>query len=129
MNDVMIKTPEDHPVILAWREHQTTDDFANSYKLAAHPKHLQDSLWTEAPMIEEPKQKYIDAAFQGCNFGAAGETPEGRKNLVAHCILKRACGFSDGSTIEAICKELGLLTKQGNPKKWAKMWAYCHIAR
>lgn len=45
MSDVMTKIPEDHPVIIAWREHQTTDDFANSYKWAAHPKHLQGSLW------------------------------------------------------------------------------------
>lgn len=80
-------------------------------------------------MIEEPKQQNIDAAFQGTNFGPKGETPAGRKELVAHCILKRACGFRDGGTIEAICKELGLLTKNGNPRKRAKLWAYCHIAR
>lgn len=80
-------------------------------------------------MIKEPKQEDIDAAFSGCNFGPAGDTPEGRKNLVAHCVLKRACGFRDGSTIEAIGKELGLLTKRGTPRLRAKMWAYCHLHR
>ena len=79
-------------------------------------------------MIKEPKQEEIDAAFVGTNFGSDGETPEGRKKLVAHCILKRACGFRDGHTIESICKELGLLTKNGNPRKQAKYWAYCHIS-
>ncbi len=78
-------------------------------------------------MIIEPKQSDIDEAFSGANFGPKGETPEGRKNLVAHCILKRACGYRDGHTIETICKELGLLTKTGNPRKKAKQWAYVHI--
>ena len=78
-------------------------------------------------MIIDPKQSDIDKAFNGTNFGPDGETPEGRRNFVAHCILKRACGFKDGRTIETICKELGLLTKNGTPRKHAKMWAYCHI--
>ena len=79
-------------------------------------------------MIKEPRQQDIDKAFAGTNFGPKGETPEGRKWFVAHCVLKRACGFRDGHTIETICKELGLLTKSGTPRKQAKMWAYCHIA-
>lgn len=78
-------------------------------------------------MIIEPKQADIDAAFSGTNFGTAGETPDGRRSLVARCILKRACGFVDGHTIETICKELKLLTKEGSPKKMAKMWAYIYV--
>lgn len=78
-------------------------------------------------MIKEPDQESIDAAFKGTNFGIMGETQEGRRKLVADCVLKRSCGFRDGGTIEAICKEVGLLTKNGNPRKRAKMWAYCHL--
>jgi len=80
-------------------------------------------------VIEEPNQADIDAAFRGTNFGTAGETPEGRRNLVAHCVLKRACDFREGGTITAICKELGLLTPRGTPKRKAKHWAYCHVVR
>ncbi len=85
------------------------------------------SVTTEKTMIHEPKQSDIDTAFDGLNFGPFGETPEGRKTLVVHCILKRACGYRDGGTIEAICKELGLLTKKGTPRLRAKQWAYVHI--
>ena len=79
-------------------------------------------------MIKEPNQDDIDRAFRGTNFGTKGQTREGRRDLVAHCVLKRACGYRDGGTIESICKELGLLTKKGNPRKHAKHWAYLHIS-
>ena len=79
-------------------------------------------------MIKDPTQPDIDKAFGNTNFGPKGETPEGRRDLVAHCVLKRACGYRGGHTIESICKELGLLTKNGNPRKHAKHWAYVHIA-
>lgn len=78
-------------------------------------------------MIYEPKQQDIDRAFDGTNFGPQGETPEGRRTLVADCILKRACGFSSGGTIEQICREVGLLTRGRNPTTRAKHWAYCHL--
>lgn len=78
-------------------------------------------------MIVEPKQVDIDAAFSGTNFGTAGETADGRRSLVAQCVLKRACGFSDGHTISTIAKELGLLTKKGTPKRMGKMWAYIYV--
>ena len=79
-------------------------------------------------MIIDPSQDDIDKAFEGTNFGPCGKTPEGRKNLVVHCILKLTCEFADGYTIRQICKELGLLTKNGKPKKSAKRWAYRCIA-
>ena len=78
-------------------------------------------------MIYEPKQQDIDHAFEGTNFGPQGETPDGRKDIVADCVLKRACGFASGGTIEHICRELSLLTKARNPTKRAKQWAYCHL--
>ena len=37
--------PEHDPLMIAWREHQKTEDFANSKRWAAHPEHLQGSLW------------------------------------------------------------------------------------
>lgn len=36
---------EDHPLMIAWKKHQESDDFANSKKWAAYPEHLQGSLW------------------------------------------------------------------------------------
>lgn len=78
-------------------------------------------------MIEEPNQADIDRAFLGTNFGPGAATAEGRRNIVARCVLKSACNFHNGSTITAICKEIGLLTEKGNPRKKAKRWAYCHV--
>lgn len=80
-------------------------------------------------MIIKPNQTDIDIAFKGTNFGPEGETPEGRRRLVAICVLQRACGFSAGGTLTQICKEVGVLTKKGNPKKHAKQWAFCFMNR
>lgn len=78
-------------------------------------------------MIKEPDQHSIDQAFAGTNFGPEGDSPEGRKKIVARCVLQRACAFSSGGTITAICKELGLLTNAGAPRKHAKQWAFCFL--
>ena len=83
-------------------------------------------------MKSEIKQEVIDDLFNGTNFGPEGETPEGRRRLVAMCVMKRTCGYRDGHTIETICKWLGVLTPLGNPTKAAKNWAYhelIHAAR
>lgn len=37
--------PLDHPLMVAWQAHQATGDFANGKHWAAHPEHLQGSLW------------------------------------------------------------------------------------
>ncbi len=37
--------PNDHPLMIAWKAHQETEDFKNSAHWAAHPEHLQGSLW------------------------------------------------------------------------------------
>lgn len=41
----MTPCPEDHPLMIAWKAHQATEEFANSKKWAAYPEHLQGSLW------------------------------------------------------------------------------------
>jgi len=79
-------------------------------------------------MFNEPDHDDLVRVFTGTNFGPVSDTSEGRKLLVADCVMKRACGFRSGKTIEWICKELGLLTDKGTPRKRAKMWAYTYIA-
>ena len=74
-------------------------------------------------------QALIDDAFEGTNFGDQGKCPEGRRRLVAECIMKLAVGFAPGWTIEQICKNLGALTPAGRPKKNAKQWAYRELMR
>jgi len=80
-------------------------------------------------MIREPEQSKIDYAFRDTDFGPDGKTAKGRRKLVADCVLKRACGHYDGWTITLICKELGLLTANSTPRRWAKQWAYSYINR
>jgi hypothetical protein len=37
--------PKDHPLMKAWENFKDSDDFANSKRWAAHPEHLDGSLW------------------------------------------------------------------------------------
>lgn len=37
--------PKDHPLLNAWERFKQTEDYANSKKWAAHPEHLEGSLW------------------------------------------------------------------------------------
>jgi hypothetical protein len=37
--------PADHPLMKAWKAYQQTAEFANTKKWAAHPEHVDGSLW------------------------------------------------------------------------------------
>jgi hypothetical protein len=37
--------PQNDPLMIAWAQFQATDDFQNAQRWAAHPEHLQGSLW------------------------------------------------------------------------------------
>ena len=45
MSDAMRAVGDDEPVMIAWKAHKETPDFANSKKWAAFPEHLDGSLW------------------------------------------------------------------------------------
>lgn len=69
----------------------------------------------------------IKKAFKNTNFGGPEKTEKGRLDLVAECIIQRACEFSCGGTIEQICIEAGLMTSRRRPTKAAKQWAFVYI--
>ena len=75
------------------------------------------------------RENEAQEAFLGTNFGGVESTEQGRRSLVAECILKLACGYADGSTIKQICHELGALTAGYNPRLSARQWAYTEQAR
>jgi hypothetical protein len=37
--------PKGHPLMKAWEKFKASDEFANSKRWAAHPEHLDGSLW------------------------------------------------------------------------------------
>jgi hypothetical protein len=79
--------------------------------------------------IRTPVDAQIQEAFKGTNFGKPYETLDKKKFLVARAVVKKACGFHSGHTLETICREVGLFTAKGTPRKWAKKWAYCEMFR
>lgn len=75
-------------------------------------------------MIKVPIQDLVDAQFLRTNFGPMAETQRGRIEIVAKCIIQRACGFAAGGTITAICRSLNMLTRNNTPRLWARRWAF-----
>lgn len=61
----------------------------------------------------------IDNAWGNASFG-----PTPKRIIVANALLKYASGYSTGHTIECICKELGLVTKQCNLTKLGKRYLF-----
>lgn len=57
----------------------------------------------------------IDMVFHGTNFGSAD-----KRKLLETGILKRLCGFRNGSTLTRIMYEMRLTTKNDNPTKRGK---------
>lgn len=61
MSTAMTPVPEDHPLMLAWKEFKLTDEYHNSKKWASHPEHVEGSLWTAFMMgwnAELPKHEH-----------------------------------------------------------------------
>lgn len=42
---VQAACPSDHPLMIAWSAYRATPDFANTKRWAAHPEHVDGSLW------------------------------------------------------------------------------------
>jgi len=62
--------------------------------------------------------EYIEYAFRGTNFGRTDY-----RNLLAHSVLKKACGTHCGHTITVIMKQIGLITKVAEvPTKLGKQF-------
>ena len=45
MSGPMSPCPENHPLMIAWKAYQETDDFKNTRRWAVIPEHVQGSLW------------------------------------------------------------------------------------
>ncbi|PHR88479.1 MAG: hypothetical protein COA78_36435 [Blastopirellula sp.] len=56
----------------------------------------------------EVSDSELKDAFENCNFG--GKDP---RDVVENAVLKKATGYHNGSTSEAIIKHLGLVKKNG----------------
>jgi len=67
----------------------------------------------------------IQKVFSGTVFGPLGETPLGRRELVAMGVMKLVAGYRPGHTVGQILQELKMTTKMyGMPIKKARRWAY-----
>jgi hypothetical protein len=67
----MAPVPKDHPLMVAWEAYKASDEYANSKKWAAHPEHLEGSLWTlfmagfqSAQGVAEPPEPLVSALIQ-----------------------------------------------------------------
>ena len=69
----------------------------------------------------------IEELFKHTNFGGQEKTEAGRLGLMVECVLKRASGFSDGSTITSICMKAGLLPDSLKPTQSSIRWAFLQI--
>jgi hypothetical protein len=45
MSELMAEMPLTHPLRAAWEAYKLTDEYKNTRKWAAHPDHLEGSLW------------------------------------------------------------------------------------
>lgn len=64
----------------------------------------------------------VDKAFKNTNFGSA--VP---RELIQDSLLKTACGFHSGHTIECIVKELKLVTTKRKLTKKGQNYLYFSI--
>jgi len=69
----------------------------------------------------------IEALFAWTNFGGSEKTDIGRRGLMSECVLKRAAGYHGGHTIECICRDAGLLTRERDATKCGIQWAFNQI--
>jgi len=67
----------------------------------------------------------INVAWGNANFGKEIL----KRDVVANALLKYASEYGTGYTIEQICHELGLITKQCKLTTKGKQYLYTHFAR
>ena len=66
----------------------------------------------------------INDAWGNADFGDVNN-----RDVVANALLKYAAGYGTGNTIECICRELGLITKQCNLSTYGKLYLYAHFSK
>jgi hypothetical protein len=62
----------------------------------------------------------ITAAWGNANFGEDVD----KREIISNALLKYACGYVTGHTIECICTELKLIGKTRNLTKSGKQYLY-----
>jgi hypothetical protein len=45
MSEVATALPTDSPIMLAWERYKSSQEYANSFKWAAHEEHRNGSMW------------------------------------------------------------------------------------
>ena len=88
---------------------------------AKEEQRIKDLKNTEKTVSEQD----LAAAFLNTDFGTAGH-----RELLAASVLKKACGYYCGNTIEAIMVSLGLTTRAGSVTRKGKKFlaeAFNHI--
>lgn len=69
----------------------------------------------------------IQKKFQNVNFGNSVQTATSRRGYIIDCVLKNACGYSDGYAIRQICYSLGLMDNHSTPTEYGLRWAFDQI--
>lgn len=65
----------------------------------------------------------IDIVWGNANFGEAN-----RRDIIGNALLKYATDYGTGHTIECICLELGLITKQCKLTTKGKLYLLFHFS-
>lgn len=66
----------------------------------------------------------IEAAWGNASFGK----DTSKREVVANAMLKYACDYCTGHTIECICRELGLITKMGRITTLGKQFLFATLS-
>lgn len=78
----------------------------------------------ETPELILP-DAHIEAAWGNASFGKEVL----KRDVVANALLKYASGYLTGHTIECICRELGLITKNCNLTTFGERYLFAHFSR
>lgn len=87
----------------------------------------ESNCWDGPPKLLTLSDEAIKHLFDNTDFGVSGETPEGRRGLMVECVLKRAAGYSAGSTICHICQKVGLVDDRYKATPLGSRWALTQI--
>ncbi len=102
----MSPVPKDHPLMLAWEAHKKTEEYANSRNWAAHPQHVDGSLWalfSAGWQAAQPAQSVdvwqpIETAPKAKSVLVAYVNECGKSRVVRACFIARFTELSDEDT-------------------------------
>lgn len=75
--------------------------------------------------VDIVSDEQINNAWGNASFGK----DVSKRDVIGNAILKYASGYCTGHTIECICKELGLLTKNYNLSTKGKRYLFAHFSK